>query len=584
MKITKEQIKETLKLVMNEEADYKVFFKKALEKAGKSIPSMSDDEKKAFFNKIDAAWDAKSEVKEGNAFGAAVVAAKEAGEDEFEVDGEKFKVEESHSDCGCGCGGVTEGGCNTKSVNEATDIYQLKKIQITKFAGKGEQMIQINAPKYQTAGDHLVMTTKEFMHVLKMAPLLLKQLKESVVTEDKDENKVSNRTVSTLEKGIQRILGTEVHHDINGNGAHEFYVGDAEFVIGVGETELINPNARQKNDAFSFSVYDDGARKSLVQGRAADEKDLIKKVLSIAKKYKKQLLLTTESVVKEAIDFAGWVAIDHKGKRLEIKKSEAKDLYNAKLLAIKKLKVPKSKESMLAIKPAYNESISKSVNEAGVIVEGKTSASYKDPKTGKGYTLDYYPGKKRWELNIMKKNASIYSNAITTIKRDTLAEIQEWLDGYKIDSRWTKGLSESVNEAASKEAMGIAALTGTRGSAVEDFINKHELDGKKLFKSITKANLRGRLNFVSALAGKDGNPNQKLTIKLHKENFNEELSTELAFEVITFMERPVMETVMVDEFEKSDIVEMLVNEGINDVLTEGVKAEFNTLVETYNKK
>ena len=380
MKITKEQIKETLKLVMNEEADYKVFFKKALEKAGKSIPSMSDDEKKAFFNKIDAAWDAKSEVKEGNAFGAAVVAAKEAGEDEFEVDGEKFKVEESHSDCGCGCGGVTEGGCNTKSVNEATDIYQLKKIQITKFAGKGEQMIQINAPKYQTAGDHLVMTKKEFMHVLKMAPLLLKQLKESVVN--------------------------------------------------------------------------------------------------------------------EAIDFAGWVAIDHKGKRLEIKKSEAKDLYNAKLLAIKKLKVPKSKESMLAIKPAYNE---------------------------------------------------------------------------------------SVNEA-SKEAMGIAALTGTRGSAVEDFILKHELDGKKLFKSITKANLRGRLNFVSALAGKDGNPNQKLTIKLHKENFNEELSTELAFEVITFMERPVMETVMVDEFEKSDIVEMLVNEGINDVLTEGVKAEFNTLVETYNKK
>jgi hypothetical protein len=95
MKITKEQIKETLKLVMNEEADYKVFFKKALEKAGKSIPSMSDDEKKAFFNKIDTAWDAKGEVKEGNAFGAAVVAAKEAGEDEFEVDGEKFKVEES---------------------------------------------------------------------------------------------------------------------------------------------------------------------------------------------------------------------------------------------------------------------------------------------------------------------------------------------------------------------------------------------------------------------------------------------------------------------------------------------------------
>ena len=45
--------------------------------------------------------------------------------------------------------------------------------------------------------------------------------------------------------------------------------------------------------------------------------------------------------VNEISKFAGWVAIDHKGKRLEIKKSEAKDLYNAKLLAIKKLKVPK---------------------------------------------------------------------------------------------------------------------------------------------------------------------------------------------------------------------------------------------------
>ena len=298
MSITKDTIKETIKTIMAEEGDYKAFFKKALEKAGKSIPSMSDEEKKKFFNKIDTAWDGKGEKNEGNAFGAAVVAAKEAGEDEFEVDGEKFKVEESHSDCGCGCGGVTEGGCNTKSVNEATDIYQLKKIQITKFAGKGEQMIQINAPKYQTAGDHLVMTTKEFTHVLKMAPLLLKQLKESVVNEDK----VSNGTVSTLEKGIQRILGTEVNHDINRNGAHEFYIDDAEFVIGVND-------GKEKKVAYSFSIYDDGARKHLGKGTAADEKDLIKQVLSIAKKYKKQLLLTTESVVKEAIikeGFAVW--------------------------------------------------------------------------------------------------------------------------------------------------------------------------------------------------------------------------------------------------------------------------------------
>ena len=106
MNITKEQIKETIKELMSEDSGYKAFFKKALEKAGKSIPSMSDEEKKSFFNKIDAAWDAKGEKNEGNAFGAAVTKAKEDGKDEFEVDGKKYKVKESKG-CNCGCGGCS---------------------------------------------------------------------------------------------------------------------------------------------------------------------------------------------------------------------------------------------------------------------------------------------------------------------------------------------------------------------------------------------------------------------------------------------------------------------------------------------
>ena len=61
-------------------------------------------------------------------------------------------------------------------------------------------------------------------------------------------------------------------------------------------------------------------------------------------------------------DFAGWIAIDHKGTRLEIKADEAKDLWAAKKLAISKLRVPKSKEGMLAIAPAVEEAID--VNEA----------------------------------------------------------------------------------------------------------------------------------------------------------------------------------------------------------------------------
>jgi hypothetical protein len=64
MKITKEQFKGIVREVMIDESEYQEFFKRALEKTGKSIPNMSDEEKKAFFNKIDSAWDAKGEKNE----------------------------------------------------------------------------------------------------------------------------------------------------------------------------------------------------------------------------------------------------------------------------------------------------------------------------------------------------------------------------------------------------------------------------------------------------------------------------------------------------------------------------------------
>jgi hypothetical protein len=64
MKITKERLKELVKEVMTEETEYQAFFSKALDKAGKSIPDMSDDEKKAFFDKIDSAWNGKGEKNE----------------------------------------------------------------------------------------------------------------------------------------------------------------------------------------------------------------------------------------------------------------------------------------------------------------------------------------------------------------------------------------------------------------------------------------------------------------------------------------------------------------------------------------
>tara|TARA_Y100000768_G_scaffold387358_1_gene378388 strand:+ start:14748 stop:15203 length:456 start_codon:yes stop_codon:yes gene_type:complete len=64
MKITKSRLKEIIADVLREESEYQAFFKKALEKAGKSIPQMSDDEKKAFFNKIEKTWKGRGEKSE----------------------------------------------------------------------------------------------------------------------------------------------------------------------------------------------------------------------------------------------------------------------------------------------------------------------------------------------------------------------------------------------------------------------------------------------------------------------------------------------------------------------------------------
>ena len=60
---------------------------------------------------------------------------------------------------------------------------------------------------------------------------------------------------------------------------------------------------------------------------------------------------------------AGWIAM-YNGKKLEITLDQASGMYAAKQLAIKELRVPKSKQGLLAIAPAYNESTETAVDEA----------------------------------------------------------------------------------------------------------------------------------------------------------------------------------------------------------------------------
>ena len=104
---------------------------------------------------------------------------------------------------------------------------------------------------------------------------------------------------------------------------------------------------------------------------------------------------------------------------------------------------------------------------------------------------DYYSGLLHYTLKDYKENPSKYK----TIKDKEEKLWQMAVAGKKFND------SDSVNEAASKEAMGIASFTGTRADAVQKFIDTHKINGDKLFNFIKKGKLSDRTDFVKALAG-----------------------------------------------------------------------------------
>ena len=70
--------------------------------------------------------------------------------------------------------------------------------------------------------------------------------------------------------------------------------------------------------------------------------------------------------------------------------------------------------------------------------------------------------------------------------------------------------------------MGIAGFTGTRGVAVDDFIKKNNIDARKLFNFVKKGNLRDRMDFVTAIAGKPNNKFFKMIVGRFAESVNED--------------------------------------------------------------
>jgi hypothetical protein len=69
-----------------------------------------------------------------------------------------------------------------------------------------------------------------------------------------------------------------------------------------------------------------------------------------------------------------------------------------------------------------------------------------------------------------------------------------------------------IHEDLSADANGIAGLTASRANAVKDFLEKNNINSNKLYLFLKKGNLKDRMDFVTALVGKPGNPIQKKVI------------------------------------------------------------------------
>jgi len=81
--------------------------------------------------------------------------------------------------------------------------------------------------------------------------------------------------------------------------------------------------------------------------------------------------------------------------------------------------------------------------------------------------------------------------------------------------------NESVNEAASVEAMGIAALTGLRGDAVQKFIDDNNIHARKLFAFLKMKGphtLSNRMDISTAIVGKANNKFAQGIIKAFSES------------------------------------------------------------------
>ena len=208
MKISRTRLKEIIKGVMTEESEYQAFFQKALDKAGKSIPSMSEEEKKAFFDKIDSAWNGKGEKNEelvGGQKKLDVDKDGDIGSDDLADLRAGKKANESVNEDYDGPAVLKTGDKNALKVGEKITINsggKKKEYKVVKSNGNGDFVLHLVEGVNEEVKDWDTVHNV-FVKFLKMNT---KELEKRVLSKDEDATKKAIESIISGLTNAQRSL------------------------------------------------------------------------------------------------------------------------------------------------------------------------------------------------------------------------------------------------------------------------------------------------------------------------------------------------------------------------------------------
>ncbi len=185
------------------EQEYQKMFKKELDKAGKGIASMSDQEKKDFFNKIDKQYKAKNEITAAQKkLPPALQKAIKDKEQKEELNADDKKVVTKVKDM-----------LKKASQAHAGQAKELDKAMKTEADAKGDDINQGKMDRVKKGEKDLVDPKPSLKSVAKTVKEMMKKKKDDVATmADTEKDKEAKKTTLVGSKKTPIDLKPEVEY------------------------------------------------------------------------------------------------------------------------------------------------------------------------------------------------------------------------------------------------------------------------------------------------------------------------------------------------------------------------------------